>query len=322
MSAWGNKVWYNIMNRIINFERILCPVVPSAGPDDGLYCALALARLYGAKLFVCYYTDEPAPVGADCLTGMREAIKKSVELSLDLFPTVADTAHLDWEPIVAESSRPAEVITREAAARNIDLIVMSSRRRPYAAALLGSTAETVCLTAPCPVLVTRSGGRPNLVSASRDVNLKRVLVAYDFSSGSELAFNYGLSIAQEYQSELHLLHVISAQATKGEEISWDSPDDEGPYHKAARGLQQLVPAVAHLWCEITHAVREGKPYQEILSYAVEQQIDLICIGAHGKGFQLGTLFGTNVDRVLRESPCPVMVVRPLRPDPETLDSKI
>ena len=43
----------------------------------------------------------------------------------------------------------------------------------------------------------------------------------------------------------------------------------------------------------------------IVSYAVEQEIDLMFYGAHGQGFRLGTLFGSNADRVLRESPCPV-----------------
>jgi nucleotide-binding universal stress UspA family protein len=44
---------------------------------------------------------------------------------------------------------------------------------------------------------------------------------------------------------------------------------------------------------------------------VEQDIDLICIGAHGQEFTLGTLFGTNTDRVLRQAPCPVLVTRPV-----------
>ena len=87
------------------------------------------------------------------------------------------------------------------------------------------------------------------------------------------------------------------------EISWTSPATEGPYHAAARRLHESVPAEVHLWSNVTHAVREGKAYREIVSYAVEQDIDLICIGAHGEGFTLGTLFGTNTDRVLRQAPC-------------------
>lgn len=60
-------------------------------------------------------------------------------------------------------------------------------------------------------------------------------------------------------------------------------------------------------------MRWGKPYQEILSYATEHSIDLICMGVRGAGFGMNALFGSNVDRVLRQAPCPVLVARPLEP---------
>jgi nucleotide-binding universal stress UspA family protein len=40
---------------------------------------------------------------------------------------------------------------------------------------------------------------------------------------------------------------------------------------------------------------------------------LISVGAHGAGFGMRALFGSNVDRVLRQARCPVLVARPLRP---------
>jgi nucleotide-binding universal stress UspA family protein len=297
------------MKRVVNFERILCPVAQSHEADEGLQYAIALARSYGARLFVLTCAEGSSPIDADNIEAMRTGIKRALEHSLVLFSAAADTAHLDWELIAVEGMRPAEAIIREAGARSSDLIVMSSRRRPYAAKLLGSTAETVCRTAPCPVLVTRLGAGSNPASAIRDIDFKKLLVGTDFSSDSERALRYGLSLAQEYQSELHLLHVMTDSTTRGAEIAWNSQSAEGPYQKAARRLHQSVPAEAHLWCEVTHAVREGRAYREIVSYAIEQEIDLICIGAHGLGYRFGTVFGSNADRVLRESPCPVLVAR-------------
>jgi nucleotide-binding universal stress UspA family protein len=289
------------MKRTIRLDPILCPVVPTDGPDEGLRCAIALARARNAKLFVLSCVD-----GSLSRLEARASIKTSIERSVDLHKISVETAPLDWEPIVVEGSHPAEVITREAVERKVGLIVMSSRHRPYAAALLGSTAEKVSRTARCPVLVTRFEGDRS-AKLTHSIEFKRLLVASDFSRDSELTLRYGLSLAQEYQSDLHLLHVLADSPTSGEEINWNSP--EGPYHEAARRLHQSIPAEAHLWCRVTHAVREGKPYREILSYAAEHKIDLICIGAHGKGSQFGGLFGSNADRVLRESPCPVLVLR-------------
>ena len=301
------------MKRIVNFERILCPVAQSHEADEGLKYAIALARSYGATLFVLTCVEESSAMGADSVAAIRAAINRAVEHSFVSFPANGHTVPLAWELNVTESSRPAEAIKQQAETLDVDLIVMSSRRRPYAAALLGSTAEAVCRTAPCPVLVTRLAGGRHQAGAIGNFEFKKLLVASDFSSDSELALRYGLSLAQEYQSELHLLHVLTNSKTGDEDIAWTSQSTEGPYHEAARQLHQSVPAEAHLWCEVTHAVREGRAYREIVSYAVAHEIDLICIGAHGQGFRFGTIFGSNADRVLRESPCPVLVARSLQP---------
>src|SRR3954465_5090471 len=79
-----------------------------------------------------------------------------------------------------------------------------------------------------------------------------------------------------------------------------------------RRLQKAVPYEAHLWCNIKNVISEGQPYREILHYAERNEIDLVCIGAQGTGFGLRSLFGSNVDRVLRQAPCPVLVARPLK----------
>jgi nucleotide-binding universal stress UspA family protein len=189
---------------------------------------------------------------------------------------------------------------------------MRSRRRPHRAALLGSVAESVSRTAPCPVLVMHSDEPEWLIVNGRQVGLKSLLVAYDFSDHSELALKLGLSIAQEYQAELHLLHVMPPFTLEEPEISWYPLGKEGVYHKAARRLQKAVPDEAHLWCKIKNVISEGQPYREIIHYAQQNGIGLICIGAQGAGFGLLTLFGSNVDRVLRQAPCPVLVARPLK----------
>jgi nucleotide-binding universal stress UspA family protein len=299
------------MSKILNFKRILCPVAASHESDEGLLYAIALARSYRAKLFVLTCRDDSSGIDSDTVDAMRASINRAVEHSCVLFPCEVAGGPLDYEFVVTESIPPADSIKLEAEKQNADLIVMSSRRRPYTAALLGSTAETVSRTASCPVLVTRSGEGRHLQSAIRDFDFKKLLVASDFSDDSELALRYGLSLAQEYQSELHLLHVMTGSKTTEAEFVWTSQSTEGPYQAAARQLHGSVPAETHLWCDVTHAVREGKAHREILSYAVEQEIDLICLGAHGQGSKLGSHFGSNTDRVLREAPCPVLVVRPL-----------
>ena len=291
----------------MTIKRILCPTDLSSESDEALRYALALARAYEAKLIVFHCT--PDTQGAALVNGEAKAL---LEQSLIPYLGAADLTSLDWEGLVGEDEDPGKAISEAAAKHKVDLIVMRSRRRPHRAALLGSTAESVSRTAPCAVMVTHADEREWVGATTREIDLKRVLVAYDFSDYAELALNYALSFAQEYQSELHLLHVLPRFTLDETEIAWYPLGNEGPYHKAALRLQKAVPGEAHLWCSIKHAVSEGPPYREILNYAERNQIDLICLGAHGAGFGMLTLFGSNVDRVLRQAPCPVLVARPLK----------
>jgi nucleotide-binding universal stress UspA family protein len=294
--------------RLMKIECILCPTDLSPDSDEALRYAIALSRAYNAELILlhCDLTE-------DGPTNNHDEAAQAIRDALEAHSGPNGLEGLDWKSLIVTCEDAGETIAREAAIYGVDLIVMRSRRRPHRAALLGSTAESVSRTAPCPVMVMHTDERDWVSGFDTSIELKRVLVAYDFSNDSELALNYALSFAQEYRSELHLIHVLPPFTLNESEISWSPLGREGTYHKAAQRLQRAVPAEAHLWCDIKQAVSEGQPYREILNYAEKNQIDLICLGAHGAGFGMRTLFGSNVDRILRQAPCPVLVTRPLKP---------
>ena len=281
---------------MINITRILCPTDLSPHSGKAVRYALALARAHEAELIFFHCTPD-----SDGEEKLRASVSEHIDPSFSR-----------WRLATASADDIGEGIMMQAQIQNVDLIVMRSRRRPHRAALLGSTAESVSRSAPCPVLVMHNDEH-EFVSNELTVNIKRVLVAYDFSDYSELALKYGLSIAQEHQAELHLLHVLPARSLNEPEIAWYPVRGESAYHTAARRLQRVVPSEVHLWCDVKTAVSEGHPYREILDYADKHEIDLVSVGAHGAGFGMRALFGSNVDRVLRQAPCPVLVARPLRP---------
>lgn len=297
------------INERIIFERILCPIDLTPDSDESLRYGIALAKAYGAKLFVINCIDAFAGAAVS-----RKNAEKLIEAEIRKYLHPPASENFNWEIILVDGD-PKEVIARQAAARRIDLIVMRSRRRPYAAALMGSTAEAVCRTAPCPVMVTHPCEQSWAGVTTNEIGLQRVLIAYDFSSDSELALSYGLSLAQECQAELHLLHVLPARSVRpvAPEIALMGQSAENGFREAASGLRNAVPSETRMWCELKQAVREGHPYREVLAYADEQHIDLICMGASGTGFGMRALFGSNADRVLRQAPCPVLITRPLRP---------
>lgn len=290
---------------MIVIRRILCPSDLSTESDEALRYALALARAYKAKLTLLY-CRRPSST-AEWINGVRA--RKLFESSLFNLLDANQLKALDWEGVVTESDDVGRTIADEAAKRQCELIVMRSRRRPHAAALLGSTAETVARHAPCPVLVTHPSEREWVGLSTGEIDLKRVLVTHDFSAESELALNYGLSLAQEYRTELHLLHVLDQEEEDPPEFAWAHVDIESRYKDAAGRLQGAVPKEPFLWCNVINVVRWGNAAEEIVAYARESQIDLICIGARGSGFDLNKLFGSTTEHVLRRAECPVLVAR-------------
>jgi nucleotide-binding universal stress UspA family protein len=296
---------------MIKVERILCPTDLSAESDEAMRYAVALASAYEAKLLLFHCTGiktdgiESRHKGSDVADALAQALTRHVGLvQLD---------KLDWEALVIDNvDNIGDAIVHQAAEHNVDLIIMRSRRRPHAAVLLGSTAETVCRNSPCPVLVTHPREREWVGYSTGEIDLRRVLVAHDFSRDSALALKYGISLAQEYQTELHLLHVISDREREDPEVVWSHVGLESLYKTAAHQLQEAVPKEAYLWCKVVNAVRRGQPAEEILAYAKEREIDLICMGASGVGLRLGKLFGSTASRVLRQAPCPVVVARPVK----------
>lgn len=290
---------------MLKINRILCPTDLTPESDEAVRYALALARAYKAKL-ILLYCRKPASV-VEWANGSNA--ERLFEQMLYTHLDADELKALDWEPAIAELDDVGRSIVAEAAKRSADLIVMRSRRRPHAAALFGSTAETVSRSATCPVLVVHQDEREWVGLSAGDIDLKRVLVTSDFSADSQLALNYGIALAEEYQTELHLLHVLDQEEQDPPEFAWVHVDLESRYADADRRLQEAIPKDAPLWCKVVTSVRWGNAAGEILSYAKEREIDLICVGVRRPGFDLNKLFGSTTEHVLRRAECPVLVAR-------------
>jgi nucleotide-binding universal stress UspA family protein len=287
---------------------ILCPTDLSSTGDEALRYAVPLSRSLKAQLLLCYALEN----ATDSQNNLdhradRQQIERLFTESLGPYLSSADQPPLSWAGFIGQGEA-AEVIAQIAAEQRADLILLRSRHRPLSATFLGSTAETLCRTAPCPVLVTHPQERIWAGFVDGKVHLKRLLVAYDLSEYSELALSYAISLAQEYQAELHLIYVLPTSL----ENAW-FPITEDQKQKALEQLDYALPNATLTSVTVKRILAEGKPYREILGYAEENQIDLICMGAHGAGFGKWSLLGSNVDRVLRQTGCPVLVARPLRP---------
>jgi len=146
------------------------------------------------------------------------------------------------------------------------------------------------------------------------IRLNRILFPTDFSDCSRRAQEYAASLAEQYQAELHLLHVLTdlTSFVGNGGAMFSVPDSYYAEQKLAAedALSRLLPTEWMAGRQVTCATRLGNPFVEIVAYAKEQEIDLIVIGTHGHGALMHMLLGSVAERVVRMASCPVLTVRP------------
>jgi nucleotide-binding universal stress UspA family protein len=120
-----------------------------------------LARAFGGKLHVLHVAEQvTATAAAEFYLQDRAELQRAVEeaaaLRLKTLVTTHDLATLGVQPVVRVASDTAHAIVEYAKAAHVDLIVVGTHgRRAVSRLMMGSVAEKVVRTAPCPVLVVR-----------------------------------------------------------------------------------------------------------------------------------------------------------------------
>jgi nucleotide-binding universal stress UspA family protein len=144
------------------------------------------------------------------------------------------------------------------------------------------------------------------------IHLKRILVPTDFSDSAKNALRYGVSFAEEYKAALLVLHVVETAAVGYASDLFPIPmtDVFREITTYARTeLQAIVKEVTARGVSVEDLVVQGKPSSEIIRVASEKEVDIIVLGAHGKGVLDQALFGSTTERVVRRAPCPVLTCR-------------
>jgi nucleotide-binding universal stress UspA family protein len=126
------------------------------------------------------------------------------------------------------------------------------------------------------------------------LRVRTVLYPTDFSSYSNQAYLHAVAIAESHRASLTVVYV----STSGQE-----PDRE-----FWRGqLEQIRPANPAI--SVNHIFLEGDPATEIVRYTQDAGIDLVVMGTHGRTGIERLVLGSVAERVLRDAPCSVLVVK-------------
>jgi nucleotide-binding universal stress UspA family protein len=298
----------------MKITRVFCPVDFSDTSRKALRFAGAIATWYEAVLHVVHIVpDLEASAAATASVVPGEAIGQMRAAANAELRAFVDDAALS-APLAGQCVRvgqPVEGILEYATDMKPDLIVMGTHGRSgLSHVLLGSTAERVVLRAPCPVLTIPRDAHE--VKSPALVRFTRILCACDFSPASARASEYAMSLAQENQAQLTLLHVIETISETEALAAADQRLIEYIDRRTLDALDALRNLTAQDRCEhyeTCERIEFGSPAQTILRVASHMHADLIVMGVQGCGSVGRMLFGSATQTVLRRATCPVLAAR-------------
>ncbi|MDX8411265.1 MAG: universal stress protein [Mariprofundaceae bacterium] len=149
------------------------------------------------------------------------------------------------------------------------------------------------------------------------LTISRIVAPTDFSASSEYAVQIGLEVAQRFEAELHLLHVVNPQVYYADmpELTL-IPLEHLSEELIKSGMEKLQAAADELAAkkgsariQVHQLESAQRPATAISEFAAELPADLIIIGSHGDTGLVHALLGSTAERIVREAPCPVLVTK-------------
>ncbi len=306
------------------FRRILVPVDGSPFAEQALPHALGVARRGPVELHV--FLVNHLPLGLDggwlpqpdlYLRSMFESEEAYLhDLHRRLIGAGAESVVLHHD-----TGDPVELLSHQAGALDIDLIVMSTHGRGgFQRAYLGSVADGLVRRAAVPVLLVRPEEEHGRERPLAPVEVRRVLVALDGSAVAEGALSAALEVAAAENAHCTVMQVVVPPVF----ISSYVPDTsritkEGLDAASARAQQYLAKLEAKVPdVDSSLVVVHQQPAVAILKEADEIGADMIAIGTRGLGRIARLFIGSVADKVVRGADLPVLVVpgKPRRATPK------
>jgi universal stress protein A len=152
-----------------------------------------------------------------------------------------------------------------------------------------------------------------------ELRLQRILVPTDFSESAEHALEYAVRLGKPFRATIFVLHVFRLKeylALLSEKDHLDSGTAsevlEVAKNRAVKQLEELVRRSEEKDLAVLPILLVGVPFEEIVRYAAEHEVDLIVMPTRGRTGVAHLLLGSTAERVISHSVCPVLVVRTRR----------
>lgn len=291
------------MNRL---QHILVGVDFSPSARTALEQAVRLANWNGAGIEVVHVVDvrsvfEYAEVTEQPLLLVEKEVSERMQRELENWvagsnlPREASTHTLIGIPL--------DVLRRHAEEARTSLLVIGVRGRTSPEGVAGTLALKCLRKTECKVMLVQEG---------HTGPFRNVIACVDFSESSRVVVEQARRIARQDGCRIHFIHVVTGL---WQEIGFHPETekaDTAPDGKYRRDLLARLHEFAGPPGELETAftiVDASTASRGIVEYSIETGADLVILGSKGESNLKYVLLGSTVERLLREVPCSVLVVR-------------
>lgn len=299
------------------FKKILVPLDGSELAEGSLPLAQEIARRSGATLHLLHVAqDAPMPLpefrygtpNPYSFIGLTRAYRSEAKLYLEGLVTVLEKDGVTAVYRLAEGDVANAIL--DVAGDGFDLLIMTTHGYGGMSKwLLGSVAEKVVGHAACPVLLVR-GQRP----------LSKILVPLDGSPYSETALPVGTALAELMSGTLTCLHIVEPEndvpnALIGRlgliDSDWDVWIEKHRTEHSREYCESVAKSLSvRTAVPINMVIRKDSAAEGILSYAMQNDFDVIVMSTHGRSGLSRWVMGSVTERVMRHSKGHLLVIRP------------
>lgn len=283
-------------------RRILWATDFSPCSDAALNHALAIARRYGSHLYLAHVIRPESfeLVVPEAVHAMVSEARRDAEDEMARLLVTGRLRGVSHRVTIGMGAAVWPVLSKIVQDNEIDLIVVGTHGRTgFRKLLVGSVAQQIFRSAPCPVFTV---GPKVYGEMGEEVAVRRILHATNFTAAAQESTRYALSLAEENRSDLFFMHVVE----EGDDLSSERRLEAT--QSVSRELRELVPPSVFSRVDPQLIVEFGSPAEIILKTAERLGADMIVLGGREHSRLFGPASSDTAYKVVCGAICPVFTV--------------
>jgi nucleotide-binding universal stress UspA family protein len=257
-----------------------------------------IARKLSSSVFLCHIVEPNSLVfsAPEAAPRLYEGMRDQAVAQLAALAHSVEFKEIDAKAVVSEGAI-GDALPNVVLERKIDLVVMGTHGRTgIRRLLLGSAVEAVCRVATCPVLTVGPSLAPRTATT-----FSRILFPTDLSDDSKRILPYLRQMAEEFESEITVLHVMPEELITNP----DAAKLAEPIRNTL--IQTFKPELAG--SKVEFEIGFGETVETVLRTARAKNADLIAMGIHNAFLPGVQLRSSTAYRIMAGAHCPVLTYR-------------